>query len=55
MTDIRLIQMFLEPDGHSRIWTRPFGLLIPRSPTITPISDMCYGGLGGWAQEHPLI
>jgi hypothetical protein len=47
--------MFLAPDGHSRVWTRPIGLLIPRSPTITPVSDACYGGLGGWAQAHPLI
>jgi len=55
MTDICLARMFLAPDGHSRIWTRPIGLLIPRPPTITPISDACYGGLGGWAQGHPLI
>jgi len=55
MTDICLVRMFLAPDGHSRVWTRPIGLLIPRSPTITPISDACYGGLGGWTQGHPLI
>jgi hypothetical protein len=55
MTDIRLVRMSLAPEGHSRIWTRPIGLLITRSPTITPISDACYGGLGGWAQGHPLI
>jgi len=47
--------MFLAPDVHSRVWTRPIGLLFPRSPTITPISDACYGGLGGWAQGQPLI
>jgi hypothetical protein len=55
MTDICLVRMFLALEGHSRVWTRPIGLLIPRSPTITPISDACYGGLGGWAQGHPLI
>jgi len=55
MTDIRLVRMFLAPNGHRCIWTRPIGLLIPRSPTITPISVACYGGLGGWAQGRPLI
>jgi hypothetical protein len=55
MPDICLIRVFLAPDGHNLIWTRPIGLLIPRTPTITPISDACYGGLGGWAQGHPLI
>jgi len=36
--------------------TRPIGLLIPRSPTMTPtISDASYDGLGGWALEHPCI
>ena len=55
MMDICLVRMFLAPDGHSRVWTRPIGLLILRSPTIRPISDACYGGLGGWAQGHPLI
>jgi hypothetical protein len=55
MTDIRLVPMFLAPEGHSRVLTRPIGLLIPRSPTITPISDACYGDLGCWAQGHTLI
>jgi len=55
MMDICLVRMFLAPDGHSRVWTRPIGLLILRSPTIRPISDASYGGLGGWAQGHPLI
>ena len=45
----------LAPDGHNRIWTSTIRLLIPRTPTITLISDACCGGLGGWAQGHPLI
>ena len=55
MTDIRLLRSFLAPTKHQHLWTRPIGLLIQRSPTMTPKSDASYNGLGGWALEHPCI
>ena len=55
MTDIRLLRSFLVPSTHQHLWTRPIRLLIPRAPTMTPISDASYDRLGGWALEHPCI
>jgi hypothetical protein len=56
-SDLTLLDRSLdEPtEGHPSIWSRPIGLLIPRSPTGDVRSDASYGGLGGWSSTYSFM
>lgn len=49
--DLRFLCEQLTLPEFSPVWSCYIGLLIPRSPTHTMISDASYEGLGGWSPE----
>jgi hypothetical protein len=53
--DLRLIQKTLEEPLGEQLWSRPIGLLVPREPTATVLSDASYGGIGGWSETFGFL
>jgi hypothetical protein len=49
--DLRMLQRSLEGPLGESLWSRPIGLLVPREPTATVLSDASYGGIGGWSPD----
>jgi hypothetical protein len=49
--DLRLLRESLEEPGAAVLWSRPIGLLVDRTPTVTLLSDASYGGIGGWSDN----
>jgi hypothetical protein len=49
--DLRLLRQSLQEPGAAVSWSRPIGLLIDRTPTVTLLSDASYGGIGGWSPQ----
>ena len=47
--DVSLLRSFLVSAIADRIWSRPIGLLIPRSPHMVSLTDASYEGLGGYS------
>ena len=46
--DIEYVRQLLLSPAADTIWSRPIGLLIPRTPHMTSLTDASYEGLGGW-------
>ena len=55
LADLALLRSTLTSDERHPAWCRPIGLLIPRSPTLTILSDAAYGGIGGWCASPPFM
>jgi hypothetical protein len=53
--DLRLIKTTLQDPYGEHLWSRPIGLLIPREPTATVLSDASYGGIGGWSEDFGFL
>jgi hypothetical protein len=53
--DLRLIKTTLQDPYGERLWSRPIGLLIPREPTTSVLSDASYGGIGGWSEDFGFL
>ena len=50
--DMILLRTSLRPtDDKGHIWSRPIGLLIPRTPTNVWLGDAAYEGLGGFCSN----
>ena len=49
--DLKVIESFITSPSASHAWTRPIGLLIPRSPYVLAYTDASYEGLGGWSTK----
>ena len=47
--DISLLRSFLVSPSADVIWSRPIGLLIPRTPHMRSLTDASYEGLGGYS------
>jgi hypothetical protein len=45
-SDLRLLHQSLQEPGAAVSWSRPIGLLIDRTPTVTLLSDASYGERG---------
>jgi hypothetical protein len=50
-SDLRLLRKSLEEPRAAILWSRPIGLLVDRTPTVTLLSDVSYGGIGGWCSR----
>ena len=51
VNDLRWLRSILEPEKQeSRFWTRPIGLLVPRTIQGLWYSDASYEGIGGWCR-----
>jgi len=50
-----LIADFLGNDEDSNLWSCPIGLMIPRDPTLTMLSDASYAGIGGWSPDYQIM
>jgi hypothetical protein len=55
LRDLCLLRDTLLADDCLHLWERPIGLLIPRTPHSTFLSDASYGGVGGWSLEAALM
>lgn len=51
MRDLYLLWLTLAPSEQGRMWKQPIGLIIPRDPTITLLTDASFEGLGGYSTE----
>jgi hypothetical protein len=47
--DLSILLRSLHDPHSTELWTRHIGLLVPRCPTHTALSDASYQGLGGWS------
>ena len=56
VSDIQWLRSILEPEkAHSRFWTRPIGLLVPREIQGYWYSDASYEGIGGWCKYFRIM
>jgi hypothetical protein len=51
LRDLRIIKTTLSGSLGEQLWSRPIGLLVPREPTASALSDASYGGIGGWSKD----
>jgi hypothetical protein len=54
LEELREFRKHLSDDVLDPHWCRPIGLLIPRTPTITVLTDASTNGLGGWSSHQEL-
>ena len=53
LRDVALVRQLLASPDADTIWSRPIGLLVPRSPHLVSCTDASYEGLGGWCADPP--
>ena len=51
--DIDFVRQLLSSPVADSLWSRPLGLLIPRTPHLVSCTDASYEGLGGWCSDPP--
>ena len=51
--DMAFVRRLLISPQADAIWSRPLGLLVPRSPHLVSCTDASYEGLGGWCSNPP--
>ena len=51
--DVSFVRQLLASRSADALWSRPIGLLIPRTPHMTSLTDASYEGLGGWCLSPP--
>ena len=52
--DLAFVRQTLCCSSAAEIWSRPLGLLVPRSPHAVSLTDASYEGLGGWCEAFPM-
>lgn len=41
--------------AYEELWSRPIGILVPREPTASVLSETSYGGIGGWREDFGIL
>ena len=49
--DLLTVHKFLTCKASAQVWSRPIGLLVPRTPHVNTLTDASYEGLGGFSIE----
>ena len=54
INELRFLRSKINTDILDPFWSRPIGLIVPRSPTLTVYTDASTKALGGWSRESEL-
>ena len=54
VNELRFLRGKISDQLLDPFWSRPIGLMVPRSPTLTVFTDASTKALGGWSQESEL-